>query len=137
VKADSAQTIKDRIQALLRKIAIARDGGCVLRNYPEAGPCGGFRKDGELILQAEHLNTRARNISFADMRNIVCLCKRHHGFWKPQHSRLYWQLIEQIIGPERWKWLKRVEADNRTYPMTKSDWQLLELALTKELTTYQ
>jgi hypothetical protein len=28
---------KDRIQALLREIAIQRDGGCVLRHYPEEG----------------------------------------------------------------------------------------------------
>lgn len=78
---------KDRIQALLREIVIGHDGGCILRHYPEAGACGGYRKEGELILQAEHLNTRERNISYGDMRNIVCLCRHHHGQWKPKKRR--------------------------------------------------
>jgi hypothetical protein len=26
------------------------------------------------------------------MRNIVCLCSHHHGRFKPQHGRLYWEL---------------------------------------------
>src|SRR5713226_824439 len=33
---------KARIQASLREITIKRDGGCVLRHYPEAGNCGGY-----------------------------------------------------------------------------------------------
>lgn len=58
----SAQA-KKRIQALLRPIAIKRDGGCILRDYIEAGICGGYGpKSGDLILQAEHLNPRERNI---------------------------------------------------------------------------
>lgn len=131
-KSETAQC-KDRIQALLRQLAIKRDGGCVLRNYPEAGACGGFRKDGEPILQAEHLNTRERNISYGDMRNIVCLCKRHHGYWKPQYSRLYWELIEKIIGKKRWQWLKRVEADKKSYPMGLYEWTKIEMGLTQDL----
>ena len=68
-KSEIAQA-KVRIQALLREIAIKRDGGCILRLYPDAGQCGGFApKSGHLILQAEHLNTRERNISYGDMRN--------------------------------------------------------------------
>lgn len=133
VRLESSQTVKNRIQALLRQNAIARDGGCVLRDYPEAGACGGWRKDGELILQAEHLNTRMRNISYGDMRNIVCLCQRHHGFWKPQNSRLYWDLIRKVVGEERWEWLKKVEADNRSYPMGKHEWLMVEIGLREEL----
>lgn len=124
---------KVRIQALLREIAIKRDGGCVLRYFPTTGPCGGFRKDGELILQAEHLNTRERNISYGDMRNIVCLCQRHHGYFKPQYSRLYWEIIEKVIGPERWEWLKKVEADRKSYPMGIYEWSKIEMALRQEL----
>src|SRR5436853_7479630 len=60
--------IKERIQALLRAAVIQRDGGCIFRHYPEAGACGSYRKDGVLILQADHLNTRARNISYGDVR---------------------------------------------------------------------
>ena len=127
---------KIRIQALLRQAAINRDGGCVLRHYEEAGACGGYKKDGELILQAEHLVTRGNSISFGDMRNIVCLCRNHHGFWKPQFSRLYWELVERHIGKERWEWIKRVEADRRPHPMCLYDWEKIELALTQELSTY-
>jgi hypothetical protein len=101
------------------------DGGCVLRHYPEAGTCGGRRKDGELILQAEHLITRAN----AAMRNIVCLCEHHHGFFKPQHPRTYWRLVEREIGPERWKWLKRMEADKRPH---KVDWAVVKGWLEQE-----
>ena len=54
-----------RIQALLRAIVIITDGGCVLRFYTEAGACGGYTNAGDLILQAEHLVTRANSISSA------------------------------------------------------------------------
>jgi hypothetical protein len=110
--ADSA-VVKKRIQALLRETAILRDGGCVLRWYPEAGECGGYRKDGQFILQAEHLVTRSSSATYADMRNIVCLCVHHHGHFKPQHSYLYWVLIERHIGPTNWAWFKRAEADKK------------------------
>ena len=125
---------KVRIQSLLRQIAIKKDGGCVMRHYPEAGQCGGFKKDGDLILQAEHLNTRERNISYGDMRNIVLLCKYHHFYWKPKHSRLYWELIRKVIGEERWEWLKRVEADKKLYTFGIYEWSAIEMALKQELT---
>lgn len=125
--------LKREIQSLLREIVIARDGGCVLRAFSEAGECGGYRNDGELILQAEHLNTRERNISYGDSRNIVCLCMRHHFYFKKQHSRLYWELIEKVIGQERWKWLKRVEADRKSYAMGEYEWSKIKLFLIEEL----
>lgn len=129
--------LKREIQSLLREIAIIRDNGCVLRVFPEAGECGGVRNDGELILQAEHLNTRERNISYGDMRNIVCLCMRHHFYFKKQYSRLYWELIERVIGSERWAWLKRVEADRKSYSMGEYEWAKIKLALQKELEKYK
>lgn len=116
---DSA-TLKRDIQALLRAIAIRRDGGCILRGH---GHC-------TEILQAEHLITRTNSRTFADMRNIVCLCTYHHLFFKKQHSQLYWELIEQKIGPTRWGWYKMAR-DDRTY--FKPDWKLAKLALTEEL----
>ena len=132
-KSEVAQC-KDRIQALLRANAIKKYGTCVLVKYPEAGECGGLgSKSGKLILQAEHLNTRQRNISYGDMRNIVLLCLHHHGFWKEQHSRLYWELIEKIIGPKRWEWLKKVEADKKDYNFVLYDWQKIELSLKQAL----
>ncbi len=121
---------KERIQALVRENAIERDGGCILRNYPETGACGGRRGDGELILQAEHLVTRANSATYGDMRNIVCICWRHHGYFKPQHSKLYWEVIERHLGPAHWAWLKAVEADRTPH---KVDWKLTEIALKAEL----
>jgi hypothetical protein len=130
---DDSAEVKRRIQAFLRECVIIRDGGCVLRLYPESGACGGCRNDGQLILQAEHLVTRSNSVSYGDLRNIVCLCQRHHGFFKPQYSRLYWELIERHIGPERWAWIKRVEADRRPYRFYLADWKALEVGLTADL----
>lgn len=125
---------KKRIQALLREAAILRDGGCVLRNMPEAGRCGSrATKDGHLILQAEHLVSRERSVSFGDMRNIVCLCERHHGYFKQKSGRLYWELIKRVIGPERWAWIKKVEADHKPYRMTLWDWEKVEINLLQEV----
>ena len=135
---DTVSHCKARIQALLREIVMIRDGGCVLRQFPEeAGACGGYRKDGQLILQAEHLVTRANSISYGDLRNIVCLCQRHHGFFKPQHSRLYWELIEHIVGYKTWDWIKAVEKDKRPHRTTLWDWQKIELSLRQHLTKLQ
>lgn len=114
-----AQT-KQRIQAKLRDIVILRDGGCILRVV--LGSCPG-------PLQAEHLISRTNSATFADTRNIVCLCQYHHIFWKPQHSRLYWELIEQHVGPTIWNWIKLAEADKSPY---KIDWKLSEIVLDAE-----
>ena|SRR3990167_348920 len=125
---------KVKIQALLRELAIQRDKHCVLQDYPEAGVCGSrATKDGHLIIQAEHLISRARSVSFGDMRNIVLLCQRHHGYFKEQNGRLYWELIEKIIGVERWAWIKKVERDTKSYPMSLSDWTKIYLVLIQEL----
>jgi hypothetical protein len=56
------------------------------------------------------------------MRNIVCLCQRHHGYFKVQNGALYWVLIRRHIGEERWGWLQRVIADRKICPMSASDW---------------
>ncbi len=132
-QSSSAQT-KVRIQALLRAIVMRRDGGCILRHYPESGACGGFRRDGGLILQAEHLHTRANAASFADTRLVVCLCMRHHIYYKPQHSSEYNKLVRKHIGLERAALWDLIE-ENR-YKATKVDLKLEELALIQELSTY-
>lgn len=114
---------KRRIQALLRACVILRDSGCILKDHRDTGPCFG-------PLQAEHLNSRRHARTFGDLRNIVCLCQRHHIFWKPQHSRQYWELIEELIGPARWAWLKLAELDHTPF---KADWRLVEIVLQEEL----
>ena len=133
---DTAE-IKERIQALLRRSAIQRDGGCVLRHYPETGACGGYTNAGELILQAEHLVTRSNSVSFADMRNIVCLCRHHHGHYKPEHSLEYWTIIQRHIGPQRWEWVQRVLNDRSPHRFFLSDWKMLEVALEREIKALQ
>ncbi len=122
---------KKRIQALLRQNAIKRDQGCVLRHYTDLLPSNYSECDE--ILQAEHLHTRGASGSFGDMRNVVCLCRRHHIFFKPQHSQLYWEIIERHLGPEGWAWYKRVRDDHKAYPMRIFDWLKLEMELTQQL----
>lgn len=102
--------IKDEIQAVLRAYAIKRDGGCFLRKYPLAGRCGGYNKKGELILQFDHLHSRAHGISFANHRLGVCICRNHHIFWKKQYPDLYTKFSRDFIGPERSLLLDRVQA---------------------------
>jgi len=122
--------LKEEIQAILREIAIKRDGGCIFRNYPETGKCGGFRKDGQLILQFDHLNSRANAISFSDSRLGVCACKRHHLFYKRQYPSEYEKYAIDNLGQERTELLYRVRADNRPY---KVDLKLALIGLRQEL----
>lgn len=126
-----SSVLKEEIQALLREIVTLRDGGCWLRHFTESGACGGYRKDGVLILQAEHLETRSNAQSFADHRLVVCICKRHHIYWKPQFSAKYNELAEKFIGPERTKLWKAVRDDR--YMSHKVDFQLELLALKQYL----
>lgn len=114
----SASAMKRRIQALLRLNVILRDEGCVLKDL---GNCSS-------VLQAEHLRNRQHSRTYGDLRNIVCLCSYHHIFWKKQNERQYWELIEQIIGPERWNWLKEMEQDRKPF---KANWIQIEQDLTE------
>jgi hypothetical protein len=100
---DTSQ-LKDDIQAELRRIVIARDGGCVLRDSYDAPSCGGYAKDGHLILQADHLVTRANSATFADPRLVVAVCKAHHG-WKSlgsnRNKAQYDDAIRKVLSDER------------------------------------
>lgn len=131
---ETTKELKKEIQALLRDIVILRDGGCLLRHFPETGACGKYKQDGTLILQAEHLNSRTHSGTFGDTRNCVCLCQRHHIYWKPQNSERYWQLIEEILPKERWDWYQRAKQDTKAY---KVDWVLVKLGLIQELKKLQ
>ena len=131
--------LKDDIQATLREIVILRDGGCWLRNYkervnPQYMNCGGYRKDGGLILQAEHLHSRSNANSFSDSRLVVCCCQRHHIYYKPQFSDEYNALARDFIGEERAKLWDRVRDDRSPH---KQDLRLELLALKQELKKLQ
>lgn len=124
---------KVRIQALLRQIAIKRDGGCFLRLYPDSGLCGPYKADGNLILQFDHLNSRVHSVSYGDSRLGVCVCQRHHFYWKKQYSFKYETYARNFIGPNRTKLLEMVQLDKKSHPMGLWDWQKVELSLQKEL----
>lgn len=130
--------IKDRIQDVARLIVIERDGGCILRHlqYRDFPACGGYAKDGHLILQADHLVTRANSATFADTRLIVTLCKAHHG-WKSLGSNArkaqYDELVKGILPADRVELWERAERDSwRPHRNYTSDWKA-ELAYLESL----
>ncbi len=63
----------------MRDIVIVR--GCLLLVVFDFSGCNGFAKEGQLILQGDHLIMRANSATYADTRLIMCLCQEHHG-WK-------------------------------------------------------
>jgi len=125
-------TLKREIQKVLREIVIVRDKGCIFRHYPEAGLCGGYRQDGKLILQYDHLHSRVFSISYGDPRLGVCVCERHHIFWKRNQPDLYSKLARRFIGKERSDLLDRVQADTKPYHMNEYDWSKLLAGLKQE-----
>ena len=135
-KSDVAKC-KDRIQKLLRSIVIIRDGGCILRTFTEAGKCGGYRDDGELILQFDHLHSRANSASYGISDLGVCVCLRHHFYFKKQYPAMYEELVRRNIGEKRCQLLDRVRADKRPHSFSLWDWQKIELWLKKELSKYE
>jgi hypothetical protein len=129
---DTSQT-KIRIQELVRDIVMIRDEGCILRNVLGIAPCNGYRKDGQLVLQADHLITRANASTYADTRLIVCLCKGHHG-WKKWNEREYNALVRTLLSPERVKLWDGCERDSwRPHRTGAYDWLMAEVALRQEL----
>lgn len=122
---------KDRIQALVRQIVMARDKGCVLRDIRH---CGAILGTTGHVFQADHLITRSNSATFADTRLIVCVCKSCHG-WKSLGSNLrkkqYDDLVRSILPKDRVDLWDR--AENDSWRATKMDWALEEVALKKEL----
>jgi hypothetical protein len=138
-KASSSETaqVKQRIQALVREIVIARDGGCIFRDYGNFNACNGYAKDGHLILQADHLVTRANSATYADTRLIVCVCRGHH-FWKTYNKERYDEIVRSLIGPERCALWDKMH-DERYIPRRKFtyDWRKDLAALRQELRQYE
>ena len=124
VKLLTVSQAKKKIQARLRELAISRDGGCILRLYPETGLCGGYSGSG-LILQAEHLCGRANSASYADMDNIICICLNHHFFYKKRHGAVYWDVVKRHIGARRWKKVQEYERDKTPHHFVASEWRTI------------
>ena len=126
---------KKAIQKQLRENAIKRDKSCVVSQHLEDVPdnwkqCGKYRKDGQLIVQAEHLCGRANSQCYADMDNIVLVCMRHHFYFKTQRAPIYWDIIRKHIGEERWAKVQAWEKDNSVYRFSAEEWRN-KLALLK------
>jgi hypothetical protein len=118
--------LKNEIQAEVRRIVIARDGGCVLRGSFDVPACGGYATDGHLILQADHLITRANSATFADPRLIVCVCKSHHG-WKSvggnARKAQYDAAVRAILPPDRIELWDRCEKESwKPHRVSSTDW---------------
>lgn len=134
---------KDDIQAILRAIVTIRDGGCVLRDVQgteiagvKIPMCNGFRNDGELILQADHLISRANSATYADERLVVCVCKGHHG-WKSVGNNLrkegYDEVLKMILPEDRVELWKVCAGDKTAHRMGLYDWKLAKTALSQTL----
>lgn len=132
----TAAELKREIQRVARDIVIKRDGGCILRNitFFNGPQCGGYTKDGALILQADHLVSRSNSATYADTRLIVCVCKSHHG-WKSVGSnlrkKLYDDLVRSILPKDRVELWDRCEEDS--WRPTKMDWKMELAALQQQL----
>ena len=125
-------TIKQDIQDALRAHVIKRDKGCILRNIYGIPKCNGYRTDGELILQADHLVTRSNSATYGDTRLVVCVCKGHHG-WKKWHEREYNALLkEKVLDKEIVKLWERCERESWRLRKYTTDWKLALLAIQKE-----
>lgn len=132
-KSDSS-VLKERIQHLVRQIVIKRDGGCILREIQGIGGCNGYAKDGHLILQADHLVTRANSATYADTRLIVCVCKGHHGGFKKWNKERYDEIVRSLLPQDRVELWERAEKERyRPTHRTSYDWKLEVIALEQEL----
>jgi hypothetical protein len=143
-KSDTA-IVKREIQGVLRQIVIARDGGCILRNVRQCGGEAGYTfleggvigKVKGLVLQADHLITRANSATYADSRLVVCLCRRCHA-WKSlggnRNKAQYDALVKTLLPPERVKLWEACEGDSwRPHRTSSYDWKLALAALKQEL----
>lgn len=125
-KSDVAKC-KARIQKLLTAIVRAK-GGCIFRNYPVSGQCSGY-------VAADHIISRQHSLTYADSRNVIGACQRHHIYWKPQNPTLYAEIVEDYLGEKGWAWIKKCEKyifQHSTHKVLY-DWSKEEAALKQEL----
>ncbi len=134
---------KKEIQELLRQIGLVKQKGkCFFAGKEISGKIHSYctskdTKDGHLIMQYDHLNPREKNVSFANPDLGVVICQGVHG-WKSfsdTNKKLYDQAVRKYLSPKRRKLWKRVEADQKSYPMSAWDWAKEEIALIQELKT--
>lgn len=136
-------TIKDDIQCLLRVVVTLRDGGCILRNYRH---CGGdasvevidtgnsfdYKVVSDVVIQADHLVTRANSATYADHRLVVCLCRPCHG-WKHFNEKEYDALVKRILPKDRVELWDKCETERQSHRSHKPNWILEVIALRQEI----
>lgn len=139
-KTPSAQA-KKVIQELLRQIGLARQGGeCFflgkwINGKTHAYCTSNETKDGHITMQYDHLESRSKNVSYADSRLGVVICQGLHG-WKSfndANKKIYDADIKKYLTPETITLWKRVEDDKKSYPMGIYEWNKTIIALTAEL----
>ena len=118
--------VKAKIQKLLTQLVRLRDGGCFLRKYPAAGACSG-------PTAADHLISRMYSATYADSRNVVCACQRHHIYYKPSNPFEYARFVEDFIGKKTYGWMIREAMDKKPCHKTEWDWEKERLALEAEI----
>ena len=123
---------KREIQRLVREIVILRDGSCILRGLRF---CGGDA-DAEVVLQADHLITRANSATFADTRLIVCVCKGCHA-WKNWNKEAYDKLVKTVLDKKTIQLWDKCEEERYSHKTWKPDWSLALVLLEKELAQYE
>lgn len=99
--------------------------------------CGGYAKDGHLILQADHLMTRSNAATYAGTRLIACVCKAHHD-WKSLGGNMcrkqYDTIVRKIIGLARAALWDRCEQESwRPKRTSVLDWKRQVIDLEAEL----
>lgn len=123
-KSDAA-LLKKKIQAELRRIVIARDKGCILRDIRH---CGGLPDTPGIVLQGDHLVTRANSATFADPRLVVCVCRSCH-YWKSVGGNInkaqYDALVRTLLPKDRVElWDKAIQDSWRPMRYSSMDWAL-------------
>lgn len=95
----------------------------------------GFANDGHLILQAEHLITRASAATDGDSRLVVYVCRGAHAWKSPGRNRnkaQYDALVKTLLSPERVALWEACESDSwRLVRTSAMDWKLVLVALQK------
>lgn len=124
---------KRQIQATLREICLKRDKGCILRSIR----CGAIVGDAGVVWQCDHLLSRSNSATYGDSRLVVLVCRNCHA-WKSLGSNLrkaeYDRLVRSILSPEQVKLWDLAEIEAGRHKGVKMDWQLILLALQRELT---
>ena len=108
-----------------------RDKGCILRNLRH---CGGTLDTEGVVIQADHLITRANSATYADSRLVVCICKGCHG-WKHWHEKEYDLLIKTILPKKTIELWDKCQLES--WRPSKMDWSSELVALEQELKNEQ